>query len=89
MLAAAGLQKGPEAALGLVGGGDYPLLQQAGEIVLGQVTGFLGAMAAASDQSVDRIPVGLAQFRERGTGLGRGAIARGNDPAPVGRRELD
>ncbi len=37
---------------------------------------------------LDRIPVGRAQFRERGTGLRQGAIALGDDPAPVGFRKI-
>jgi hypothetical protein len=74
-------------ALGPVGGGDHGLLQQASEIILGHLTGFFGRMASASDQGVDRIPVGLAQFRKRGADLRRGAIARGDDAAPVACRE--
>src|SRR5262249_30642942 len=85
---AVGPQECPETTLGPVSSGDYALLQQAGEIVLGQLTRFVGEMASASDQGVDRIPVDLAQLRQRGAGLGRGAMARGDDPAPVRRREM-
>jgi hypothetical protein len=45
-------------------------------------------MASTADQGVHRILVDLAQFRRRAAGFGYSAIARGDDPTPVGRWEL-
>ena len=40
------------------------------------------------NESVQRVPVGLAQGFERSAGFGGGAVARSEDLAPTGRRKI-
>src|SRR5439155_19725748 len=58
--------------------------QQAREELLGQVFGFLGAVALAADVSVQRIPVRLAQRGQRAPGQRRVGILGGGDDGPAG-----
>jgi hypothetical protein len=67
---------------------DDRFLQQAGEVVLGQVVRLVSGMAFVSDEGIDWIPVRLAQLRQRGAGVWARSITRGDDSAPLGRREL-
>src|SRR5262249_28831828 len=78
--AAVGAEEGPEAVPARVGGGRGALLEEAGEIGLGQVGGRGGGVPPAAGPRADRRTV----RRDR---LGFGPAGRGEDPAPSGRRE--
>jgi hypothetical protein len=59
-------QEGTGAALAAVGGGDHALRQQPGEGILGQVLVIVGVVILATDEDVDRVPVGPAERGRRG-----------------------
>ena len=84
--AAVGAEEGAEAARAAVGGGEDGLLQQPGEVLLGQVEGVGLAVTQAPDQRIDRVPVRRAQLAER-RGRRPRRVARAGDAAPAGRRE--
>jgi hypothetical protein len=54
---------------------------------LDEVSGLVGRMSLATDEGVERIPVGRAQLGQGLPGRGAGAIARCDDLAPSRRRE--
>jgi hypothetical protein len=80
--AAVGQQERAEPAPDRVGRRDGALLQQAREIILGQVEGALGVVPLAADEGVDRKPVRGAQLGQGVQGPRRVAVAGGDDPAP-------
>src|SRR5207237_2317267 len=57
---AGGQQERAEFPLGRVDGVEEILLQEAGEVFLGQVLGLFGAVALPANEGVERIPVGAA-----------------------------
>src|SRR5262249_24992212 len=61
---AVGQQERAEAPLTLVGGSDYALLYEPGEVSLRQVLSVRGSVAATPNEGVDRIPVRLAKCGE-------------------------
>ena len=67
--------------------GQVAVLQQLKEELLRQVLRIMRAPTESSDVSVERIPIGLAKTLEGFAGLGRASVPRGNDDAPVRRRE--
>ena len=62
-------------------------LEQRGEEPLRQIARIVGVRAAPTDVGVERIPVGLAQRRQRGARRGRVVAAGGHDQAPPSRLE--
>src|SRR5688572_23760131 len=70
-----------------VGLGDSSLLQQLREKRLRQVLRRLGCISVAAHTAVERIPVGLAQLRQRGLRVRRCRVARADDYRPMRRRK--
>src|SRR5206468_2959375 len=85
-------QKAAELAPVAFGGGHSALLEQLGEESLCQVLSLLGSVALPARKHIQWIPVSLAQFFQRRSGLRRGQVSRIQHRTPVRRgknRSLD
>lgn len=81
-------EESPQAAFFAVGAGEGILFEQVNEEGLRQVLRVRGGVAAASQERVQRRPVGLAKIRQRGLrGDGRLALHGEQDHAPMRRLE--
>src|SRR5262245_32907712 len=76
-------QEGAETALGPIDGAKEVWAQQIGEERLREVLPFLGRIAAAPDEGIERIPVRRAERFERAPGFALGAISRGEHDVPL------
>jgi len=84
---AVGTKEGAEASLATVSGREHALLQQPGEIALGQVERLLGVVPFPTNERIDGIPVRGSQLGQRGPGVRRRQIGCCDDPAPSSRGE--
>src|ERR1041385_3729897 len=76
-------QERAEPALLRVSDFEIVFFQDLGEKPLDEVLGIFGTLSAPAGKDVEGVPVGLAKGGQRGLGLSRADLARGENHGPI------